>query len=282
MDLSFSNFANSKWFFESGIKVLGIILGAFIVFKTGDSFIERAIRRAIKPGKNLTKNDEKKREDTLIRIFVATFNIVLLILAILMILSEIGLDIGPLLAGAGIVGVAVGFGGQYLIKDLISGFFIIFENQYRVGDVVCIDKTCGSVEDISLRITTLRNLDGTVHFIPNGEIRVASNLAKDRANVNLNIDVAYDTNLDKVIKVINRVGRALSNDPVWRDKILIAPEFLRVNSLGDSAIELKIKGEVLPLEQWAVTGELRKRLKEEFDKEKIEIPFPQRVVHNKK
>jgi moderate conductance mechanosensitive channel len=199
-----------------------------------------------------------------------------------MIISELGLNIAPLLAGAGIVGVAIGFGGQYLIKDFITGLLIILENQYRVGDVVCIDKTCGVVEDINLRITVLRDLDGTVHHVPNGDIRVASNLSKTSANVNLDIGVAYSSNLDHVIKVVNEVGMKLAKDKDWKDFITEAPQFLRVDSFADSSIIIKIKGETVPLKQWSVTGELRKRLKESFDREKIEIPFPQRVIHQAK
>jgi moderate conductance mechanosensitive channel len=271
-----------NWFINHGFKILGISIGTYILFKFGRTFIEKGIRRAIKPGKNLTPAAEKMREDTLIRVFVTTFHISLIAMASLMIISEIGLNIGPLLAGAGIAGVAIGFGGQYLIKDIISGFFIIFENQYRVGDVVCIDGKCGAVEDINLRLTVLRDMDGTVHHIPNGEIRIASNLSKNKANVNLNIGVSYDSSLDHVIKVVNRVGEELAKDKKWKDDIITSPQFLRVNNFADSSIIIKITGETAPLRQWAITGELRKRLKEEFDREKIEIPFPQRVIHQPK
>jgi len=199
-----------------------------------------------------------------------------------MILQEIGIAVGPLLAAAGIAGIAFGFGGQYLIRDLITGTFIIMENQYRIGDVVCFDGTCGSVEDISMRMTTLRDLDGVVHHVPHGEIKKVSNLSKYFARINLDIGVSYNSNLEKVIKVINKVGEALAKDPEWRDDILKTPQFLRVNDFAESAIIVKIIGETKSLKQWAVTGELRKRLKMAFDKEKIEIPFPQRVVHQVK
>lgn len=278
-ELSLINEQATSWLLSHGAKILGIAIGSYVLLKFGKTFIEKGIRRAIKPGRNLTPAAEKMREDTLIRVFGTTFNITLVTMASLMILSEIGLDIGPLLAGAGIAGVAIGFGGQYLIKDFITGFFVIFENQYRVGDVVCIEDRCGVVEDINLRITVLRDLDGTVHHIPNGEIRVASNLSKNSANVNLDVGVAYSSNLDHVIKVVNKVGADLAKDKNWNDKITDPPQFLRVNEFADSAIVIKIKGETVPLEQWGVTGELRKRLKEAFDKEKIEIPFPQRVIH---
>jgi small conductance mechanosensitive channel len=194
----------------------------------------------------------------------------------------LGVAIGPLLAAAGIAGVAVGFGGQYLIRDLISGIFIIIENQYRTGDVVCFDSTCGLVESITLRMTTLRDLDGTVHHVPHGEIKTVSNLSKHFARVNLNVGVSYFSNLEHVIEVVNRVGKEMTNDPKWKDVILKAPQFLRVDDFADSAIVIKILGDTQPLKQWEVTGELRKRLKIAFDKEGIEIPFPQRTIHASK
>jgi len=225
---------------------------------------------------------EKKREDTLIRIFTGATKIIILTLAILMILQEAGIAIGPILAGAGIVGLAFGFGGQYLIRDIITGLFIILENQYRIGDVVNIDGTSGSVEDITLRLTTLRDLSGTIHHIPHGDIKRVSNLSKKFARINLDMGVAYDTDLEHVIKVINQTGNELAEDPQYKEFILKPPQFLRVNDFADSAIILKILGDTKPLKQWEITGELRKRLKVAFDKEGIEIPFPQRVIHQAK
>jgi len=202
--------------------------------------------------------------------------------AIMMILPELGINVGPILAGAGILGIALGFGAQYMIRDFLAGLFIIIENQYREGDVVCLDGTCGLVEDINLRKTILRDLDGIVHHVPNGEIKKASNLSKQFARVNLNIGVSYKENLDKVIKVVNQVGRELAEDPRWKDLILKPPQFLRVDDFGESAIIIKILGETKPLKQWDVTGELRKRIKIAFDKEGIEIPFRQITIHQTK
>lgn len=272
----------TPWIFEHGIKIAAIFIGACILQKFGYIGIEKVIRKAVRGSKFLTPSAEKKREDTLIRVFSFALNIGTWVLATLMILSEMGFNTGPLIASAGIIGIAVGFGGQYLIKDVISGFFVILENQYRVGDVVCFGDTCGLVEDINLRLTTLRDLDGTVHHVPNGEIKIASNLSKEKANVNLNIGVSYSTDLEKAEEVINEVGQNLARDKKWKDKILKAPEFLRVDNFADSSIDIKILGETQPLEQWAVTGELRKRLKIAFDKHKIEIPFPQRVIYTTK
>ncbi|MDG1872066.1 MAG: mechanosensitive ion channel family protein, partial [Flavobacterium sp.] len=222
---------------------------------------------------------EEKRENTLIQIFTTTAQIALIIMATLMILQEFGIEIAPILAAAGIVGLAFGFGGQYLIRDVISGLFIILENQYRIGDVVSFDNASGAVQEISLRKTTLRDMDGTVHHIPHGEIKKVSNLSKDFSRINLDMGVSYNSNLEHVITVINKVGNDLAADPQWKTSILAPPLFLRVNEFADSAIMMKILGETLPSKQWEVTGELRKRLKAAFDKEGIEIPFPQMVVH---
>ncbi|MDD5013161.1 MAG: mechanosensitive ion channel family protein [Candidatus Pacebacteria bacterium] len=270
------------WLLDHGIKIIFIVVISYFIRRSIGVFIKRFIEGIVVSDHFLSKEAEKKREDTLIRIFSTTINILILIIALLMILQEFGLDIGPLIAAAGVIGVAVGFGGQYLIRDLISGLFIIIENQYRIGDIVCFDETCGLVEDITLRMTILRDMDGTVHHVPHGEIKKVSNLSKYFARVNLNIGVSYNSNLEKVIEVVNRVGQELVNDPKWKESIITAPQFLRVDDFADSAVIIKILGETKPLKQWEVAGELRKRLKIAFDKEGIEIPFPQTVIHQAK
>ncbi len=269
----------SPWILSHGIKIILIAVGTYFLNRFLSHAIEKIVRTAVVSDKYLSKEAEEKREDTLIRIFTWSGKILILFVAILTILQEIGIPIAPILAGAGIIGIAVGFGGQYLIKDIISGFFFILENQYRVGDVVNFDGTGGLVEDISLRMTTLRDLDGTVHHIPHGEITKVANLSKDFARINLNIGIAYAANLDHVIKIVNEVGDELSQDPQWKPFIIKSPQFLRVEDFADSSVVIKILGETQPLKQWEVTGELRKRIKIAFDNEGIEIPFPQRVVH---
>ena len=270
------------WLLTHGIKILIIAVAAWLINKIIRRIIIKAVRVAVIADGNMPEEAEKKREDTLNRIFSGTARIVIIVIAGMMILQESGLEIGPMLAGAGIVGLAVGFGGQYLIRDIISGLFIILENQYRIGDVVNIDGTGGSVEDISLRETTLRDLNGTVHHISHGNISRVSNLSKKFARINLDIGIAYNSNLEHVIKVINQVGNELAEDPYYKDFIIKPPQFLRVNDFADSAIIVKILGETKPLKQWEITGELRKRLKIAFDNEGIEIPFPQRVIHQAK
>lgn len=269
----------TSWLATNGLRILLVFAGAWLLNKIVSVSIERVIRKMVKPDFYATAEAEKKREDTLIHVFSRTFGVLLYVIVAMMVLSELGVNIGPLIAGAGVAGLAFGFGAQYLIRDVITGLFIIMENQYRVGDVICVEGTCGVVEDINLRLTVLRDLDGTVHYVPNGSITKASNMSKDFARVNMTVGVGYDADIDKVRDVVNRVGKELAQDENYKAKIKKAPEFLRIDSFGDSSVNIKILGDVEPLQQWDVTGEFHKRLKEAFDKEGIDIPFPQRVVH---
>jgi small conductance mechanosensitive channel len=270
------------WLLDHGIKIVFIAVLAYLLNIIIGRIIVRTVRIAVVRDENMSVEAEQKRENTLIHIFKGALRVILIVLALLMILQEFGLKIGPILAGAGIVGVAVGFGGQYLIKDVITGLFMILENQYRIGDVVKIDGTEGVVQDITLRKTTLRDMDGTVHHINHGSIVLVSNLSKDFARVNIEIGIAYDTDLEHLIRVINRTGTELAEDPVFRESIISPPKFLRVQRFDQSAIIIKILGDTKPLKQWEIAGELRKRLKIAFDKEGIEIPFPQAVIHQAK
>lgn len=267
------------WLLAHGIKILFIVIVGYILNRLAKKLIRRVVMMSLVSDKNLSKMAEKKREDTLIRIFTWVSTILIGIIAVLMVLQEIGVPVAPLIASAGIAGIAIGFGGQYFIRDIIAGFFIILENQYRIGDVVNFDGTGGLVEDISLRMTTLRDLDGTVHHIPHGEIKKVANLTKYFARVNLNIGVGYTTDLDKLIALVNRIGNEMAADNQYKDAILKAPQFVMITDFADSAMIIKIVGDTVPLKQWEITGELRKRLKIAFDKEGIEIPFPQMVVH---
>ena len=270
------------WLGSSGLKILFIILVVYMVRRFGNIIIERGIKRTIKADNYATPVDEKKREETLISISTAVARIVLWVVAGMLIVQEFGIDIGPLVAGASVIGVALGFGAQSLVKDFVSGLFIILENQYRVGDVVTIAGVDGTVQAISVRETILRDLDGNIHHVPNGSINVATNKTMDFSRINLNIGVSYDTKIDKVEKVIDEVGVDLMGDDDWKEKIIEAPRFVRVNNFGANEIELKILGKVKPGSQWSVAGEFRRRIKIAFDKNKIEIPFPQQVVHRAK
>ena len=285
MEETISKFGGAiiPWLSSHGIKIVIIAIAAWVLHKIIRRIIIRAVRITVVADSNLIEEEaEKKREDTLIRIFTGATRIVIIIITGMMILQEGGIEIGPMLAGAGIAGLAFGFGGQYLIRDIITGLFILLENQYRIGDVVNIDGTGGSVEDISLRQTTLRDMNGTVHHIAHGDIKRVSNLSMNFARINLDIGIAYNSNLEHVIRIINQTGNELAEDPAYKDFIIKPPQFLRVNDFADSAIIIKILGETKPLKQWEITGELRKRIKIEFDREGIEIPFPQVTIHQGK
>jgi small conductance mechanosensitive channel len=268
-----------NWLSDDGLKVLGIAIAAFIIIKVVNKVIKKSLRVMLAVRREAESLGEVKRQQTLERIMMGVATVSISTIALLMVLQQMGLDIGPILAGAGIVGLAVGFGGQYLIRDIITGLFIVLENQYRIGDVVNLDDTGGLVEDITLRMTTLRDLNGTVHHVPHGDIKRVANLSKTFSRVNMNIGVSYSADLDQVVTVINKVGNELALDKAWSEKIITPPQFLRVDDFGDSSIVIKIVGETQPIKQWEVSGEFRKRIKVAFDKAGIEIPFPQRVIH---
>lgn len=267
------------WLRGDGARILGVLVAAIIIDFALHRIIPRALRLGIQRQMEEAPPEEvEKRVQTLSSVFTGSGRIIILLVAVLTLLPLAGISIGPLLAGAGIVGLAIGFGAQSLVKDVISGMFILLDNQYSEGDVVNIAGISGRVEDVGLRRTVLRDLDGIRHYIPNGEVTVASNFTQEFSRVNLNVGVSYSEDLDHVISVVDRVGEDLAADPEWKDFILTAPKFLRVDAFGDSGVEVKIVGDTKPIQQWAVMGELRKRLKKAFDEEGIEIPYPHRVA----
>lgn len=268
------------WLKTSGLSIFIIVIVIWLVRKFGNAVIRRAIRSAISQDNFASETDEKQREDTLISIVEATVRVVLWVVGGMLIVQEFGVDIGPLVAGASVIGVAIGFGAQSLVKDFVSGLFIIMENQYRVGDVVKLAGESGTVQAITMRETILRNIDGHVVHIPNGIIDVAKNMTMEYSAINMVVGVSYTSDIKKVEKVVNEVGRSLVKDAEWADYIIEEPKFLRVNNFGASEVEIKIMGKVKAGKQWAVAGEMRLRLKEAFDKHGIEIPFPQVVMHN--
>ena len=268
-----------QWLLEHGTGIFVILLLGVILWFTLKRFLPALVRRTMVRTRGESTEGIKKRADTLVSVLMGAGRILIVIVIVFMILSELDVPIAPVLAGFGIAGIAIGFGAQYLIRDLIAGIFILLENQYRVGDVAKVADISGSVEQVNLRKTVLRDLDGVVHHVPNGEIKVASNYTRHFSRVNLDVSVAYGTDLDQAMKVINRVGLELAADEQWAKVIRAAPQVLRVNKLGDSGIDIKILGEVKPLEQWKVMGELRLRLKKAFDAEGIEIPWPHTKVY---
>ncbi len=269
----------TDWLLTSGLRILIILVVLYVIYFAITRIVPRAIGSGVsRQMEGKPEVEIEKRVRTLSAVLIATARVALLLAALFMILPELGVNIAPVLAGAGIVGLAIGFGAQSLVRDTINGVFILAENQYGVGDVVNVAGVGGLVEDVNLRRTLLRDLDGTVHSIPNGEITTSSNLTREWSRVNMNVGVAYGEDLDKVREVIDRVGRELAEDSEFGALITEAPHFERVDGFGDSSIEIKILGVTRPIQQWAVSGELRRRLKRAFDEEGIEIPFPHRVL----
>lgn len=277
----------TDWLLHNGIRIVALFVLALLVSWAARRTIPRALRLTLarqrledmdEPGEAIALEEQAKRVRTLSRVLVRSVDATALLLATIVALGEAGFQLGPLIAGAGVVGIAIGFGAQTLVKDVLGGLFVLLENQYTTGDVVNIAGIGGSVEAINLRRTVLRDLDGILHTVPNGDVRVSSNLTRSFARVNLNVSVGYSENLDHVRKVIDAVGAELAADEHWAEKILEPPRVLRVDGLGSSGIDIKILGTVRPMTQWDITGELRKRVKEAFDREGIEIPFPHQVV----
>ncbi len=268
-----------EWLQAFGVKITIIVVLGFIGWLLSTRLVPRVIKRTIyfrmrdKPEIMI-----KTRSRTISHVITNTIGIVIGVIVLFTILGQIGVNIGPALASLGIVGLAISFGAQGLIKDVINGLFILMENQYGIGDVVRVGGVSGLVEEVNLRRTVLRDLDGVVHYIPNSEISIASNFTKEYSRVNLNISVGYGEDLERVIGVINRVCLQMYEEPDWKKKIIKAPQVLRVDALGSSGIDIKILGDTKPLVQWEVMGELRKRIKTEFDREGIEIPWPHMKV----
>jgi moderate conductance mechanosensitive channel len=220
----------------------------------------------------------RKRMDTLEALFTNVVRLFVVIIATVMILDKLDLNIGPAVAGLGVVGIAVGFGTQSIVRDYFTGALILIENQYSKGDVVSIAGVSGAVEDFSLRRTTLRDLDGVVHTVPNGEVKVASNRTRVWARINLDVTIAYGTEVERASGVVDDVGRAMAADPDWARRVMEPPHVERVEALAEYGITLKVLGLVRAPDQWAAAGELRKRLLAAFATHGIEIPRPQRVV----
>lgn len=261
--------------------ILVAALAAFLVLRAGVGIGVRHLieRRSAESGDGLLPPAElERRVNTIGRLVVRIGGSLIAVIGVLMTLDLFGIDIGPAVAGLGVVGIAVGFGAQTIVRDWLAGIFVVLENQYSQGDVVRIAGVDGVVEDFSLRRTTLRDLDGTVHTVPNGQIIVASNMTRLWARVNLDINVAYDTDLDRAGEIIDRVGVDLQADPEWGHRLLEPPKVVRVEALADSSVKLKVLGQVRAAEQWAVGGELRKRILAAFTQAGIQIPFPHRVV----
>lgn len=265
------------WLLNHGIPIVLIVLLAWIARKILKIAIKRFEKSLEQEG--VVTSERVKRAKTLSGIISTSISAIIYAVALMMLITECGVNIAPLIAGAGIAGLAIGFGAQNLVKDVISGFFLIMEDQIRVGDVANVAGIGGLVEAINLRTTRLRDLEGKVHIIPNGSIVVATNLTKDWSRALVEIGVAYKENVDNVISVLKEVGEELRNDPAFKEVILEPMTVQGLNSFGDSSINIRLFFKTLPIKQWDVAREFRKRVKKAFDEKGIEIPFPHRTIY---
>jgi len=270
------------WAIEDLPSILILIIATWIVLKAVSVILKKlkkSLNKRIQKKEDTESEESGKRIDTLVNILKSVLRVIIWGIFIMILLKKFGVDIGPILAGAGIIGLAVGFGAQELVRDFISGFFILLENQIRVGDVAIINGTGGLVEKIELRTTTLRDFSGTTHIFQNGKINTISNMTKEWSAVVFDIGVAYKEDTDQVTEIMKQVGNELAEDPDFKDLIINPLEIFGVDKFADSAVIIKARLKTKPLQQWGVGREYRRRLKKAFDKNDIEIPFPHTTVY---
>jgi moderate conductance mechanosensitive channel len=263
------------------IRIGAILVAAYIAAKIFNKSVPAVRIQIIESMKKHGRADVEleKRAATLSGILRKTVVIAIWLLAIVMALKESGFDIGPILAGAGVLGLAVGFGAQHLVRDLFAGMFILLENQIRVNDVAVINGTGGLVEQINLRTTVLRGLDGTVYIFPNGTINTLANMTHEYSYYVFNVGVAYKEDTDHVVEVLKQLGDEMVKDEKYKPLILAPLEVLGVDQFGDSAVVIKARFKTLPIQQWTVGREMNRRIKKKFDELGIEIPFPHRSIY---
>ena len=266
---------------NAGCRILVILTIAYIGIRFLKVGLTRLEALLIKHRADEKSHSEatSKRIKTLIGLMQTICLATIWVIASIMALDQIGLDITPILAGAGIIGLAIGFGAQNLVRDMINGFFIILENQIRVGDVAVVNGTGGLVERITFRTITLRDQAGIVHVFPNGTVTTLANMTKDWSAYLMEIGVAYKEDTDHVIQVMKDVGEDLQSDPRFRSLILEPIEIFGVDRFGESEVVLKARIKTQPIKQWEVGREYRRRLKKAFDAQSIEIPFPHRTIY---
>lgn len=264
------------WLTTSGLRVLLIGIGMIILLSLFNRVTARL--RAIYEGK-LPSPAQIKRADTLTHVIRDVARIVIITVGGMMLLSEVGVDLKPLLAAAGLGGLAIGFGAQSLVKDVISGFFILLENSVRVGDVVEVAGVGGLVEEVRLRTITLRDLSGNVHVVPNGVIDKVKNMTKLYSYYLFDIGVAYREDVDEVMAVLKEIAVELQADPAFGADILEPLEMLGVDQFADSAVIIKCRIKTKPMQQWRIGREMNRRIKKTFDAKGIEIPFPHRTIY---
>jgi small conductance mechanosensitive channel len=259
------------WLLTSGLQIMLIVVGLAVGLKATTLLIGRILDRI---GQRKDDTEYRKRADTLKSVIRYLISTVLFAVALMMILGEIGIEIGPILAAAGVVGLAVGFGAQHLVQDLLAGFFILLEDQIRVGDVVEVAGKGGLVEQVSLRTVVLRDLAGNVHYVRNGQIDAVTNMTKEYSRYVFDVSIAYRENVDEVMNVIREIDAGLREDPEFGPDILAPIEILGVDRFADSAVVIKARTTTRPIQQWRVGREFNRRMKQRFDELDIEIPFP--------
>lgn len=267
----------SDWIFDSGLRILLISLLAFVLLRALRVAVTR-LERHLATAQGAAALEHAKRARTLGDLVHNVFSVIIVAIAVLMVLQELQVNIMPILTGAGILGLAVGFGAQELVKDVISGFFLILENQIRVGDVAQINATSGLVEAINLRTIVLRDQHGAVHVFPCGSVNTLANLSKDYAYALLDIEVAYKHDTDEVVKVLRHVAEEMRQSDSHGPAMLEPLEVIGVEGFGESSVTIRIRMKTLPLKQWDTAREFRRRIKKAFDVAGIEIPFPQRGI----
>jgi small-conductance mechanosensitive channel len=268
-----------KSYLNMPVVRIGLIVAGFFMALLVLRFLVRKVVLRIERPSEEDKREQELRAKTLVRVVNNFVSAALFVVAIFLVLTEVGLEIGPLLAAAGVVGLAIGFGAQSLVKDFFSGFFILLENQYRVGDVVKIGELSGVVERFTLRITALRDLTGTVHFIPNGEVNSVSNMTFGWSRMLVEVGVAYKESVDHVMEVLGKLCVEFFADEKWKADLLEEPQVAGVEELADSQVTIRVLARTKPMRQWDVMREFRRRVKNRFDEVGIEIPFPQTAVH---
>lgn len=262
------------------VRVLILIAALFVTQYIIRRFSTSVIRRLVRPKNFSSPTAEKQREDTLISVVNKVTGAVVWIIGVCLILSQLNFNWGGLLAGAGVVGVVIGFGAQKVFGDFLAGFFILLENQYGIGDVVEVgDMAYGTVEAVNLRTTHIRNLDGGLHIIANSQIVNMANHTYGFATAVIYLFFDYDTNVEKVAEIMNRVGEDLAKDPVWKLETKEAVSYDRVEDYGADGLKVRATGTTTPGMQWGIAGEYRQRLKIELDKAGIKPAYPHRIVH---
>ncbi len=270
-----------QWGLDHGLKIFAILLAMILLQWLSRLFTKRVVKLMAQSGIRGSREERENRANTLVGVFHNAVSVSVYLGGTLMVLQEVGIPIAPLLGGAAVFGLAVAFGAQNLIRDYFYGFVILLENQYKLNDIVKIGNFAGQVERITLRMTVLRDLEGCVHFIPNGQITAVSNMTHGWSRALFEVGVAYKEDVDRVIQIIQELGQELRNDPVYRMMILEDLTMLGVDQLGDSAVVIKFFIKTRTLKQWEVKRELLRRIKNKFDAMGIEIPFPHRTVYHR-